>query len=63
MNQNQNSNDSNKFNLEQYIHNFVYSNWDKLKYTFKIEDIEVEIKTEEEIADEELFYKDIVYNE
>ena len=51
-----------KFNLEQYIHNFVYSNWENLKHTYKIEDIEVEIKTQEEV-DEELFYKDILYNE
>lgn len=60
-----NSGKSNKnnFNLENFINNFVYNNWKNLKNTYKIESIEIEIKDEDEIEDEELFYKDIVYNE
>ena len=53
----------NKFNLENFINNFVYNNWKNLKNTYKIEDIEIEIKNDDEIEDEELFYKDIIYNE
>ena len=52
-----------KFNLENFITNFVYSNWNGLDYTYKIEDIEVDTTNEEELLEEELFYKDIVYNE
>lgn len=52
-----------KFNLENFITNFVYSNWKGLGYTYKIEDIEVDTTNEEELLEEELFYKDIVYNE
>ena len=51
------------FNLENFINNFVFSNWKNLQETYHIEDIEIEIKNDDEIEDEELFYKDIVYNE
>ena len=56
--------DENKeFNLENYIDWFVYTNWKLLDYSIQIEDIEIEIEDEEENTEEELFYKDIVYNE
>jgi hypothetical protein len=51
------------FNIENFINNFVYGNWYSINYTYKIEDIECEIVNDEELLDEEIFYKDIVYNE
>ena len=56
-------NNKNTFNLDNFIDNFVYNNWKNLKYTYNIENIEVEIKTQEEIQDEELLCRDIIYNE
>ena len=52
-----------EFDLEKYIDYFVYSNWKCLDYFVKVEDLEIEIEDDDEITEEELFYKDIVYNE
>ena len=56
-------NQEQEFDLEKYIEYFVYSNWECLDFTYKIEDIEIEIEEDDEILEEELFYRDIVYNE
>lgn len=65
MNQSQEINQdiNQQFDLENYIECFVYSNWKHLNHTYKIEDIEIEIEDDEENIEEELFYRDIVYNE
>jgi hypothetical protein len=51
------------FDLNNFITGFVYNNWDYIDYTYIIEDIEIEIENDEDLLEEEIFYKDIIYNE
>ena len=51
------------FNINNFIDNFVYKNWCELNYTYILEDIDTEILSENELLEEEIFYKYIIYNE
>ena len=52
-----------KFNINNFINNFVYENWKHINYRNKVTKIEINIEDEidEDLIQEELFYKDIVY--
>ena len=55
---------SNKdFNINNFIDSFVYKNWKHLNSRVKVTKIEINIEDEndEELLQEDFFYKDIVY--
>jgi hypothetical protein len=55
--------DEELFDLKMYIKNFVYTNWNKINFKTKTEDIiiDLELENDEYINDEEIFYKGILY--
>jgi hypothetical protein len=52
-----------EFNIINFIDNFVYKNWRYIDTKVKVTKIEINIEDENdnEFLQEELFYKDIVY--